>query len=101
MCPKPSPSSEANSSYPCGNASSHAVPENDQPGPSTAIPHLPTVESHESADDTYREMQDEGNSCVSGRRKRRPRSELIQCTVGGKKYGSSSALSQHKKKTHK
>ena len=52
MCPKPSPSSEANSSYPCGNASSHAVPENDQPGPSTAIPHLPTVESHESADDT-------------------------------------------------
>ena len=47
-------------------------------------------------------MQDEGNSCVSGRRKRRSRSELIlafQCTVCGNKYSSSSALSLHKKNT--
>ncbi|KAL5515749.1 hypothetical protein EMCRGX_G000959 [Ephydatia muelleri] len=78
--------------------------ESNQPGPSTAIPHSPTVEGHESAEDTHREMQDEGNSCVSGRRKRRPRSELIhayQCTVCGKKYGSGLALSLHKKNTHK
>ena len=49
-------------------------------------------------------MQDEGNSCVSGRRKRRPTSELIhayQCTVCGKKYASGLALSLHKKNTHK
>jgi hypothetical protein len=49
-------------------------------------------------------MQGEGNSCVSGRRKRRSRSELIlafQCTVCGNKYAStcSSALSTHKKNT--
>ena len=47
-------------------------------------------------------MQDESNSCVSGRRKRRSRSELIlafQCTVCGNKYGSSSALYLHKKNT--
>ena len=104
VCPKPPPNSEATSSYPCGNASS--LPENDQPGPSTAFPHSPTctVEGHESAEDTYSEVQDEANSCVSGRRKRRPRSELIlayQCTVCGNKYGSGSALSLHKKMTHK
>ena len=35
-CPKPSQSLEANSPiYPCGNASSHAVAENDKPRPSS------------------------------------------------------------------
>ena len=35
VCPKPSQSSEANSSYLCGNASSYAVAENDKPRPSS------------------------------------------------------------------
>eukprot|EP00731_Ephydatia_muelleri_P000939 Em0001g939a len=38
VCPKPPPGSEPDS----GNASS--LPESNQPGPSTAIPHSPTVE---------------------------------------------------------
>ncbi|KAL5459779.1 hypothetical protein EMCRGX_G033152 [Ephydatia muelleri] len=38
---------------------------------SNAIPDPSAVEGHESADNTHSEMQDEGNSCVSGRRKRR------------------------------
>eukprot|EP00731_Ephydatia_muelleri_P023582 Em0015g1165a len=49
-------------------------------------------------------MQDGEDGCVSGRRKRRPRSELIlayQCTVCGKRYASGPALSLHKKNTHK
>ena len=80
VCPKPPPGTGPDS----GNASS--LPESDQPGPSTAIPHSPTVEGHESAEDTYSEVQDGEDGCVSGRRKRRPRSELIlsyQCTVCG------------------
>ena len=96
VCPKPTPGTAINSSKTPGN-----VPASDQPGPSNAIPDPPAVES---ADDTHSYMQDEGNSCVSGRRKRRSRSELIlafQCTVCGNKYGSSSALSLHKKNTHK
>ena len=99
VCPKPPPGTGADS----GTASS--LPGNDQPGPSTAIPHSPTVEGHESADhDTYRETQGNFNGCISGRRKRRPRSELIlayQCTVCGKKYGSSQALYLHRRNTHK
>ena len=96
VCPKPSPGTGPDS----GNASS--LPESDQPGPSNATPHSPTVEGHESTEDTYSEMQDGGDDCVSGRRKRRPRSELIlayQCTVCGNKYASGSALSTHKKNT--
>ena len=96
VCPKPPPGSGPDS----GNASS--LPESNQPGPSTAIPHSPTVEGHESAEDTYSEVQDGEDSCVSGRRKRRPRSELIlayQCTVCGKRYASGPALSLHKKNT--
>eukprot|EP00731_Ephydatia_muelleri_P021837 Em0014g428a len=92
VCPKPPPGTGPDS----GNASS--LPESDQPGPSTAIPHSPTVEGHESAEDTYSEVQDGEDGCISGRRKRRPRSELIlsyQCTV------CSPALSLHKKNTHK
>ena len=49
-------------------------------------------------------MQDGEDGCVSGRRKRRPRCELIlayQCTVCGKRYASGLALSLHKKNTHK
>ena len=98
VCPKPPPGTGPDS----GNAS--FLPESDQPGPSTAIPHSPTVEGHESAEDTYSEVQDGEDSCVSGRRKRRPRSELIlayQCTVCGKRYASGSALSLHKMNTHK
>eukprot|EP00731_Ephydatia_muelleri_P016122 Em0009g546a len=98
VCPKPPPGTGPDS----GNASS--LPESDQPGPSTAIPHSPTVEGHESAEDTYSEVQDGEDGCVSGRRKRRPRSELIlayQCTVCGKRYASGPALSLHKKNTHK
>ena len=97
-CPKPPPGSGPDS----GNASS--LPESNQPGPSTAIPHSPTVEGQESAEDTYSEVQDGEDGCVSGRRKRRPRSELIlayQCTVCGKRYASGPALSLHKKNTHK
>ena len=96
VCPKPTPGTAINSSETPG------VPDSDQPGPSNAIPDPPTVEGQESADDTHSDMQDEGNSCVSGRRKRRSRSELIlafQCTVCGNKYASSSALSLHKKNT--
>ena len=96
VCPKPSPGTGPDS----GNASS--LPESDQPGPSNATPHSPTVEGHESVEDTYSEMQDGGDGCVSGRRKRRPRSELIlayQCTVCGSKHASGSALSTHKKNT--
>ena len=99
VCPKPTLGTDINSSETPGNVSNSG-----QPGPSNAIPDPPTVEGHESADDTHSEMEDEGNSCVSGRRKRRPRSELIlafQCTVCGNKYGSSSALFLHKKNTHK
>eukprot|EP00731_Ephydatia_muelleri_P000984 Em0001g984a len=98
VCPKPPPGSGPDS----GNASS--LPESNQPGPSTAIPHSPTVESHDSAEDTYSEVQDREDGCVSGRRKRRPGSELIlayQCTVCGKRYASGLALSLHKKNTHK
>ena len=98
MCPKPPPGTGPDS----GNASS--LPESDQPGPSTAIPHSPTVEGHETAEDTYSEVQDEEDGFVSSRRKRRPRSELIlayQCTVCGKRYASGPALSLHKKNTHK
>ena len=82
----------------------HPNQESDQPGPSTAILHSPTVEGHDSAEDTYSEVQDREDGCVSGRRKRRPRSELIlayQCTVCGKRYASGPALSLHKKNTHK
>ena len=99
VCPKPTPGTAINSSETPGN-----VPDSDQPGPSNAITNPPAVSGNESADDTHSEMQDKGNSCVSGRRKRRPRSELIlafQCTVCGNKYGSSSALYLHKKNTHK
>ena len=98
VCPKPTPATAINSSETPGN-----VPDSGQPGPSNAIPDPPTVEGNESADETHSEMQDKGNSCVSGRRKRRPRSELIlayQCTVCGNKYGSSQALYLHKKNTH-
>ena len=98
VCPKPTPGTANNSSETPGN-----VPDSDQPGPSNAIPDPPAVEGNESEDDTHSEMQDNSNTCVSGRRKRRPRSELIlafQCTVCGNKYGSSSALSLHKKNTH-
>ena len=98
VCPKPPPGTGADS----GTASS--LPGNDQPGPSTAIPHSPIVEGHESADDTYREMQGKVNGCVSGGRKLRPRSELILaflCSVCGKKYGSSQALYLHRRNTHK
>ena len=98
VCPKPPPGSGPDS----GNASS--LPESNQPGTSTAIPHSPTVEGHDSAEDTYSELQDGEDGCVSGRRKRRPRSELIlayQCTVCGKRYASGPALSLHKKNTHK
>ena len=92
VCPKPTPVTAINSSETPGN-----VPDSDQPGPSNAIPDPSAV-----ADNTHSEMQDEGNSCVSGRRKRRSGSELIlafQCTVCGNKYAStcSSALSTHKK----
>ena len=92
VCPKPSQSSEANSSYPCGNASSHAVAE------LTYL--LLRVMSLQMI------LTANCNSCVSGRRKCRPRSELIlayQCTVHlcGKKYASSQALSLYKKNTHK
>ena len=96
VCPKPTPGTAINSSETPRN-----VPHSDQPGPSNAND-PPTVEGHESADDTQSDMQGEGNSCVSGRRKRRSRSELIlafQCTVCGNKYASSSALSTHKKNT--
>ena len=48
------------------------VPDSDQPGPSNPIPDTPAVEANESADDTHSEMQDEGNSCVSGRRNADP-----------------------------
>ena len=98
VCPKPSPGTGPDS----GNASS--LPESDQPGPSNATPHSPPVKGHESAEDTYSEVQDGGDCCVFGRRKRRPRSELIlayQCTVCGKKYASGPALSLHKRNTHK
>eukprot|EP00731_Ephydatia_muelleri_P011869 Em0006g763a len=97
VCPKPPPGSGPDS----GNASS--LPESNQPGPSTAIPHSPTVEGHDFAEDTYSEVQDGEDGCVSGRIKRRPRSELIlayQCTVCGKRYASGPALSLHKKNTH-
>ena len=97
VCPKPPPGTGPDS----GNASS--LPESDQPGPSTAIPHSPTVEGHESAEDTYSEVLDGEDGCVSGRRKCRPRSELIlsyQCTVCGKRYASGPALSLHKNNTH-
>ena len=92
VCPKPSQSSEANSSYPCGNASSHAVAE------LTYL--LLRVMSLQMT------LTANCNSCVSGRSKSRPRSELIlayECTVHlcGKKYASSQALSLHKKNTHK
>ena len=68
------------------------------------LTHLLLSEGHESAEDTYSEVQDGEDGCVSGRRKRRPRSELIlayQCTVCGKRHASGSALSLHKKNTHK
>ena len=97
VCPKPTPGTAIISSETPGN-----VPDSDQPGSSNPIPDTPAVEANESADDTHSEMQDEGNCCVSGRRKRRSRSELIlafQCTVCGNKYGSSSALYLHKKNT--
>ena len=61
VCPKPPPGTGLDS----GNASS--LPESNQPGPSTAIPHSPTVEGHESAEDTYSEVQDGEDGCVSGR----------------------------------
>eukprot|EP00731_Ephydatia_muelleri_P033651 Em0034g33a len=44
---------------------------------SNAIPDPSAVEGHESADNTHSEMQDEGNSCVSGRRKRRFRPQTL------------------------
>eukprot|EP00731_Ephydatia_muelleri_P006020 Em0003g268a len=63
-----------------------------------------SLKGHESAEDTYSEGQDEDNCCVPGRRKRRPRSELIlayQCSVCGKRYASSQALYQHRRNSHK
>ena len=82
VCPKPSQSSEANSSYPCGNTSSRAVAE-------LTYLLLRVMSLQMTLTANY-------NNCVSGRRKCRPRSELIlayQCTVHlcGKKYASSHA----------
>eukprot|EP00731_Ephydatia_muelleri_P032412 Em0023g919a len=80
-------------------------PDNDQAGPSTAIPNPPAVEDHVS-DDAYSEVQDsEVNDHVPGRRKRRrARSELIlayQCPACDRKYASSQALYQHRRNSHK
>eukprot|EP00731_Ephydatia_muelleri_P006828 Em0003g1076a len=91
VCPKPplGSTSGANSFSTPGNIP--LAPDNDQAGPSTAIPNPPTVEDHVS-DGEYSEVQDsEDKAHVPGRRKRRPRSELIlayQCTTCGKKYAS-------------
>ena len=104
VCPKPplGSTSGANSLSTPGNIP--LAPDNDQAGPSTAVPNLaPTVEDHVS-DGEYSEVQeDEDIAHVPGRRKRRPRSELIlthQCTTCGRWYASNSALYQHKRNNH-
>ena len=102
MCPKPPQGTGAHSSSTSGNVSS--LPDNDQPGPSTAIPNPPAVEDHHVSDDTNGEIQDEDNGHMYSRRKRRPRSELIlayQCSVCGKRYTSSQTLYQHRRSSHK
>ena len=59
MCPKPPQGTGANPSSTSGKVS--LLSPNDQPGPSAAIPHSPTAEGHEFAEDTYSEGQDEDN----------------------------------------
>ena len=80
VCPKPSPGTGPDS----GNASS--LPESDQPGPSNATPHSPTVEGQKTH--TVKCKMEVMVVFLAGE-KRRPRSELIlayQCTVCGNKY---------------
>ena len=78
MCPMPPPST-AGANASCTSRNVPLPPDNDQAGPSTAIPNPPAVEDHVS-DDAYSEVQDsEVNDHVLGRRKRRQaRSELIR-----------------------
>ena len=103
VCPKPplGSTSGANSLSTSGNVP--LPPDNDQAGPSTAITNPPTVEDHVS-DGEYSEVQeDEDIAHVPGRRKRRPRSELIlthQCTTCGRWYSSNQALYLHKRNKH-
>ena len=105
VCPKPlqGSTSGANSFSTSGNVP--LPPDNDQAGPSTAITNPPTVEDHMS-DGEYSEVEeeeDEDRAHVPGRRKCRPRSELIlthQCTTCGRWYASNSALYQHKRNKH-
>ncbi|KAL5493627.1 hypothetical protein EMCRGX_G014833 [Ephydatia muelleri] len=104
VCPKPPPST-AGANASCTSRNVPLPLDNDQAGPSTAIPNPPTVEDHVS-DDTYSEVQDsEVNDHVPGRRKRRrARSELIlayQCPACDRKYASSQALYQHRRNSHK
>eukprot|EP00731_Ephydatia_muelleri_P017526 Em0010g624a len=104
VCPKPPPST-AGANASCTSRNVPLPPDNDQAGPSTAIPNPPTVEDHVS-DDAYSEVQDgEVNDHVPGRRKRRQaRSELIlayQCPACDRKYASSQALYQHRRNSHK
>ncbi|KAL5490787.1 hypothetical protein EMCRGX_G015971 [Ephydatia muelleri] len=104
VCPKPPPST-AGANASCTSRNVPLPPDNDQAGPSTAIPNPPAVEDHVS-DDAYSEVQDsEVNDHVPGRRKRRrARSELIlayQCPACDRKYASSQALYQHRRNSHK
>ena len=104
MCPKPPPST-AGANALCTSRNVPLPPDNDQAGPSTAIPNPPAVEDQVS-DDAYSEVQDsEVNDHVPGRRKRRrARSERIlayQCPACDRKYASSQALYQHRRNSHK
>ena len=103
MFPKPAlgSTSGANSLSTPGNIP--LAPDNDQAGPSTAVPNLaPTVEDRVS-DGEYSEVQVEeyeDKAHEPGRKKRRPRSELIlthQCTTCGRWYASNPALYLHKR----
>ena len=104
MCPKPPPST-AGANALCTSRNVPLPPDNDQAGPSTAIPNPPAVEDQVS-DDAYSEVQDsEVNDHVPGRRKRRrARSERIlayQYPACDRKYASSQALYRHRRNSHK
>ena len=87
VCPNP-PQTPAGANALCTFGNVPLLPDNDQAGPSTAIPNPPTIEDHVS-DDAYSEVQDSAvNDHLPDRRKRRPRSELTldyQCPACDRK----------------